>query len=325
VTGDLTRYGRLASSVFDLVGHDEVDLTAALGWTLSRSPTLLRTMWSRLGMPGDSAAVEAALEVADLLGRTDLELTGDDARVVIEAKKGWLLPGEVQLAKYLRRFEGFRTRLYVSLSDSSAAWAKHQLPARVGDVAVRHLPWDDIRTDLRAARRGARPAERHWLDEQSNYVKGATAVRDVADQWVYCVVLSNKSPEAVGGRTFRDFVVNERVYFHPYGGTGGWPKRPPRFMAFRWRGHVQQVNRVVAHDVVPQLNDRWPTLPAEPVARPHIIYSPGPDIPAPRLPTGINYRNARVWALLDQLLTQPNLHDAVRESVFLTRTDPADG
>jgi hypothetical protein len=33
----LSRYGRDVTSVFVLLGRDEVDLPAALGWTLARS------------------------------------------------------------------------------------------------------------------------------------------------------------------------------------------------------------------------------------------------------------------------------------------------
>jgi len=47
----LTRYGRETSAVFELLGRDEVDLTSALGWTLSRSPLLLAALWARLGLP----------------------------------------------------------------------------------------------------------------------------------------------------------------------------------------------------------------------------------------------------------------------------------
>jgi hypothetical protein len=90
----VTLYGREASSVFDLLGRNEVHLTAALGWTLRRSPTLMAALWSRLRVPGDPAKVSADLEVVGLGGRTDLELIGDEATVIVEAKKGWLVPGE---------------------------------------------------------------------------------------------------------------------------------------------------------------------------------------------------------------------------------------
>lgn len=59
--------------------------------------------------------------------------------VIIEAKKGWLLPGEAQLTKYLPRVTSERQGLLVSLSDSSTAWAARVLPDALGGVPVRHL------------------------------------------------------------------------------------------------------------------------------------------------------------------------------------------
>ncbi len=317
------RYGRDTTAVFDLLGRDEVDLTAALGWTLTRSRRLLAAVWQRLEMPGDPADVAVSLEVADAQGRTDLELTGDQATVIIEAKKGWLVPGERQLEKYTERVTGAPTRILVSLSDSSQAWAAEQLPTELAGIPVRHLPWDDIRDDLRAAKGAARSSERLWLTELSKFLSGGTSVRDPAEQWVYCVVASNNRPAGGGRFTFREYVTDERVYFHPYGGRNGWPKRPPRFLAFRWEGRIHQVNRVIGHEVVSSLQVRWPDVPTAPDSdKPHIIYDLGPNIPIPHIPTKGTYAPARVWALLDLILTEPTLQGAVRASKQVTSPAP---
>jgi hypothetical protein len=45
----VSRYGRHMSTVFDLLGTHEPALTAAVGWTLRRSPTLLAAVLARLG------------------------------------------------------------------------------------------------------------------------------------------------------------------------------------------------------------------------------------------------------------------------------------
>ena len=39
---DLLLHARSVLTVFDLLGHDENDMTAALGWVLARNPALLR-------------------------------------------------------------------------------------------------------------------------------------------------------------------------------------------------------------------------------------------------------------------------------------------
>ena len=314
----LSRYGRNSRSVFDLVGHGEVDLTAALGWTLTRSPRLLSALWERMGMSGIPAAVEVALEVADAEGRTDLQLVGHQAMVIVEAKKGWLVPGEAQLSRYAGRFEAGGQGLLVTLSDSSTAWAAYELPDQVAGTPVLHLPWDEVRADVGQAIKATQGSERVWLRELSSYLAGATSVRDKSDQWVYCVVVSDGKPGG-GDRTFRDFVTTERVYFHPYGGHNGWPKRPPNLIGFRWGGRVRQISRVASYEVVPNLHSRWPDIPTtgDP-DRPHLLYELGPDLPIPVIPTKGTYATARVWALLDQLLTQPTLQDAVRVSKELT-------
>lgn len=314
----LSRYGRNSRAVFDLVGHGEVDLTAALGWTLTRSPKLLSAFWERLEMPGEAAAVEVALEVADVDGRTDLQLAGDQAMVIVEAKKGWLVPGENQLGRYASRFEPGGEGLLVTLSDSSTTWAGYELPEQVAGIPVLHLPWDEVRADVGLAVKAAQGSELVWLRELSTYLAGATSVRDPSEQWVYCVVVSEGKPGG-GNHTFRDFVTTERVYFHPYGGHNGWPKRPPILIGFRWGGRVRQVNRVASYEVVPNLQFRWPDIPTVgDTGQPHLVYELGPDLPIPVIATKGTYATARVWALLDQLLTQPTLQDAVRVSKDLT-------
>jgi hypothetical protein len=59
-------------------------------------------------------------------------------------------------------------------------------------------------------------------------------MRDAADSWTYCVVVSNDYPGGGGTRTFNDFVTHEQSYVHPCGRGSGWTKTPPNFLAFRW-------------------------------------------------------------------------------------------
>jgi len=313
---ELRKYGRPVASVFELLGHGEVDLTAALGWTLRQSPELRSLLWKRLGAPGLPTDVRIELEVADDEGRTDLEIANREATVIVEAKKGWLVPGEIQLTKYLPRLAGAPHPMFVSLSDSSAEWAAGQIGPTVQGIPVKHIPWDSIRHDLRQASKRARGAERHWLNEMTEYLSGATAVRDPSEQWVYCVVVSK---DTMGGpRTFRDYVTLERKYFHPFGGRNGWPKRPPTFMAFRWDGRVRQINRVLESRVIQSLQEEWPDIPiSDETSTPHIIHTLGDNIPIGDIPTRGVYANARVWALLDQILTRSGLAEAVSESKLI--------
>jgi hypothetical protein len=71
---------------------------------------------------------------------------------------------------------------------------------------------------------------------------------------------------------------------------------------------------------VETLQEEWPDIPAGADNHtPHIVYTLGPDIPIGDIPTKGVYANARVWALLGQILTKPSLADAVKASKTLVK------
>lgn len=320
---DLTRHGSPVTSVFDLLGTNENDLTSALGFALSRSPALLgallRRVWPQAG--AWAAAVSLALEVRGDVGRTDLQIELPDALLIMEAKRGWLLPTTRQLTAYAPRVRQHGGGALVTLSQASAALARVQLPAHVDGVPVVHLSWRDVLADIAELAPERRGQERLWLDELAKYLRGVVRLRSVADSWTYCVVLNNERPGDGGPCTFREFVTHEHAYFHPYG-IGGWPTDPPNFMAFRWQNAVHRIHRVMKADVLPGLLQRWPDIPAtSETVRPYAVYDLGPQLPPYEpLPSGAPYRASRLWVLLDQLQTSPTLASALAASKKLTVT-----
>lgn len=319
IYASLSRHGNNISNVFDLLGRDENDLTAALAFTLTRSPEFLHLIVQRLDPDLDSANAALRLETRDDHGRTDLEIESDTHLVVIEAKRGWLIPGETQLAKYAPRVTACGNGALVSLSTASPQWASQTLPVAIQDVPVAHLAWVSVMEDLAAARATTRGQERAWLDQFHDYLRKAIKMRDPADSWTYSVVISNNRPGNGGQRTFRDFVTSEGCYFHPYGVGRGWPRTPPNFLAFRWNGQVQRIHRVIQAEVITGLQTRWPDIPEDDdTIRPHAIYSLGPQLPGAPIPNGAPYRAQRRWVLLDQLLTSPTLKEALRRTALIT-------
>jgi hypothetical protein len=320
----LTRHGTQVSSVFDLLGANENDLTSALGFALARAPSLLealvRRVWPAV-TAADLDAVPLALEVRGEIGRTDLQITLPDALLIVEAKRDWLLPTVAQLRAYAPRVRAHGGGALVTLSQASRELARVQMPPDVDGVPVTHLSWRDVLADLRDIRPDRRGQERLWLDELETYLRSVVRLRSIADSWTYCVVLNDERPGDGGARTFREFVTGENAYFHPYG-IGGWPTEPPNFMAFRWQGAVHRIHRVIKADVLPSLRDRWPDIPAtEATMRPHAVYDLGPRLPpAGPIPSGASYRASRLWVLLDQLQTAPTLAAALAGSKSLAGT-----
>jgi hypothetical protein len=270
---------------------------------------------------GDSAAVSLRLEERGDDGRTDLEIEAGAQLAIIEAKRGWLLPGSFQLGKYAPRIAAHGGGALVTLSSATPGWARAHLPADIAGVPVLHLPWDQVRQDIAAARPDARGRERTWLEEFSHYLRKAVKVRDPADSWTYCVSVSNGRPGNGGPRTYRDYVTSENCYFHPYGWGNGWPREPPNFLAARWDNQVQQVSRVVTAEIIPALLTRWPDIPEnEDTIRPHALYRLGPPLPGTPVPSGGSYRASRVWVLLDLLLTSGTLREAIEQTKIVTGT-----
>jgi hypothetical protein len=254
----VSRYGRDLLTVFDLLGRHEPALTGALGWTLATSPGLMSAVLERVGLKADADEVSLKLETADDHGRTDIELSTPAAHVIVEAKQGWLVPGEVQLRTYTHRFSGDHDQRLVTLSDSTERWAREVLPADVAGVPVEHWSWDDVRDLVRTARTHARGTERLWLDQLEEYMGEATSKRPVTDSLTYCVVISE---QRFGGISFRDHVQHQRVYFHPFA--------------------LRRLNRVVDYEIVAHLDDRFPSVTREEFGGPHVVYRLGPDIPSP--------------------------------------------
>jgi hypothetical protein len=93
-----------ASTVFDLLGRED-DLTRALAWGLSRSEALLAAVLGALDLPFEADPVHRlTVQLTKTAhGRTDIEVEAGDARVIFEAKLGWNLPTEGQMALYEKR------------------------------------------------------------------------------------------------------------------------------------------------------------------------------------------------------------------------------
>jgi hypothetical protein len=312
--GSLTRYGRNIGSAFDLLGHDENDLTAALGYAMSRCPAfadaLINQVWPRESH--GSAEPSFALEVRGEVGRTDLEIRLPTGLLILEAKRGWLLPTARQLRSYVERIKSYGDGALVTLSQASAELAAVHLPNDIAGVPVVHLSWRDVLNTMSSVKPVSRGKERVWLDELQSYLKKVIRMRPVADSWAYCVVLNDERPGGPDAPSFKQYVVDELCYFHPYG-EGGWPTEPPNFMAFRWDGKVRRIHRVVASEVIPSIRDRFPSHPpGNKSDRAHAVYQLGPRLPPLEpIPSGTTYRAARLWVLLDQLQTAPTLQAAV--------------
>ncbi len=308
----ITVHGRSVETIFDLLGQRENDLTYALGWGLANAPELTRGFLADLyGFDVGEPTVISLQESGGDRGYTDIELVSENSHLVIEAKRGWVVPTIAQLARYVPRLALSPNPMLVALTECSPAFARHRLPANVSGVEVKHRSWAHLVKITDEAGCRGRHAERRLVAELGRYLRGVMTMQDVTSNWTYVVALKWETPPG-WAISSRDVVLQKARYFHPYGAGGGWPKIPPNYIAFRWNGHVQQVNHVEGYVVVDDLHDVVPEIPAGETHCPFISYRLGPPIPlAQPLPSGTNYRASRFWVALDLLLTSSTLKEAL--------------
>lgn len=321
----LDRHGRSTGSLFDLLGHDELDATAATGFVCSRSPRFASALLALVAIAdGDLDAVRLEQRTAEG-SRTDIELETASALVVFEAKTGFALPDRAQLEQYARRLrEDPRLGVLATITNAPGL-AANRLPSELGDIPVRHLSWTQVHAAASSVR-NARGNERFLLVELTRYLEGIMAARDRSSNLVYVVSLGTAKVAATA-MDFRDVITKHGQYFHPAHGRKGFPRVPPNYLAFRFDGRLQSIHHVEEAHLYDMRTARPPGLPD--LRHPtwwsdglegtgladHILYTLGPAIkPSVEVRTGNLYRAARVWAAIDLLLTSTTIAEAAERT-----------
>lgn len=295
-------------NIFQLLGEDEDSISLALSWALRNAPAFTSTFLRRL-LPEESHHDAVQIRIhryEEGSGITDIELIiPGTAHVIIEAKRGWVLPGSSQLEMYARR-ESFVSnaapcKKLVTLSECSQSYAKAHLPFKsIGSVPVEHIAWDDILTDIGAAEVASGNVDKRLLRDFKQYMRNVMSKQNKDSNLVYVVSLASSTNEE-WKTSWIDIVMKHGRYFHPVGDR--WPKDPPNYIGFRYYGKLQSIHHVKEYEVVENLQVACPGIPSTPVD-PHYLYKLGPAIvPSKEVKTGSIYPSGRVWCAIDALLT----------------------
>ena len=283
--------------IFELFGSDENDIPYSVGWALHSSPAFLRRFLKEtIHYGGNLDGVTIRLQdYRKTQGITDIEINKPrEFHIIVEAKKGWNLPGLKQLKKYATRLSNNqnRTRRIFVVSECSAKYAEENLEStKVRGVSVQAMSWKDIARMAEHAVSEGKHREKRLLRDMLSYLGRVTTMKSNAPNKVYVVSLN-----PIGIRN-----VGRRLYSHPVGPLGGWPKEPPDYIAFRYHGKLQSIHHVDGHEErkVDPLEER-----ASRERTPHFLYRLGPAIVPPKeVRTGAIFRNGRVWCFWDTLFT----------------------
>lgn len=307
-------------TIFQLLGDKENDITRAIAWTLKQCPSFLSSFIESVsGVACDTDNVKILYQqfekTGDENGYTDLEITDrDNVHIILEAKRGWILPGRSQLTKYAYRPSFLQSRaamrIIVTLSECSQAYANSYLPFKVTDngIPVVHFSWKELRQLSNQSRSSARNVEKHLLDEFSLYLGGLMTMQDKTSNYVYVVSLSGSTISGAGC-SYIDLVKNTGHYYCPVGKN--WLKEAPNYIGFRYGGRLQSIHHIEGYTITKNMHDVIDIMPDEEWDRDHFVFNLGPAIiPAKILRTGNIYPSGRVWAMIDTLLTCDTISEA---------------
>jgi hypothetical protein len=319
---ELLRYGRSVETVFDLLGTKEDDITYAVGWGLANSERLCRTLVAEaFADDGDKSELTAVrLQQTDPeTGRTDIEVESQLRALIVEAKRGWSLPGHAQLRKYAQRLnaDGERAGHILVVSECRRDYPPVQaLPSVMEGMPVTYMPWSQV-AELVAATipRLRRQAEKRLLRELHRYLRGLMTTQNTTSNLAYVAALNDR-PLSWSSLTFHDFVVKRQRYFHPVGRR--YPKTPVNYIGFRFRGRLMSIHHVEDYEVVTGLHHYFPEI--SPYVDwsdvPHFVYTLGPTFgPSRQVRTGKHlYAPRGTWCALDLLQTCETVAEATNRT-----------
>ena len=222
---ELLLHNRPVASVFNLLGQKENDITFSMGWALSRSPLLLQGFLQKMTRTKQlfdtDRFVVALQEFQKDSGITDIEIRDAQLHVIIEAKRGWALPSQQQLSRYVPRFRETKPEvpLIVTASECSQDYVSAYLAPEVSGIPIRHISWNEMSALSRFS--GGTHVEKRLMQEFRNYIATIVNMQPQESNWVYVLVLNNF--EWAPGLTFIQVVEKRKRYFHPFG-VRGWPK-----------------------------------------------------------------------------------------------------
>lgn len=314
---ELVAYGTEVNNIFQLIGNLENDITKSIAWALARCPEFLKAVINEvMSLEIDAQNVRIKYqEFEKNKGITDLEITDTTSfYIIIEAKRGWILPGAEQLTLYSQRKNIIESpvshKAIISMSECSEDYANAYLPFKViNDIPVNHLSWKRIYELANSAKTSSSRSQKDLLKELMRYLGDIMTMQAKESNWVYVVSLSTAKPENCDLK-WTELVEKKMKYFHPFG-INGWPKEPPNYIGFRYGGRLRSIHHIESYSITKNIHDEIEEMPNVEDEYEHFVYSLGkPIIPSKVVKTGKIYASGRKWAMIDTLLTADTIHEA---------------
>lgn len=307
----LTLYGRPVETVFNLLGSRENDLTFSLGWALANCDTLALAVLKDVHPGGDVGEVQAVRlqEIVVGAGFTDIEIESERAAIVLEAKRGWEIPTDEQLQKYLPHLLQADIGRFLVVAEASPDFARPKLSLTIGNTEVVYRSWKQIAMLAERCAPEVGHTERRLLRELISYLKGLMTMQNVTSNLVYVVPIGTTVQSWCAPLTPAQIVLDHDIYFHPVGNR--YPKEPENYLGFRWGGKLQMIRHVESYTVGYDPKELIPQMTTPAYEDRNFFYRLGPPIVPPHdVKLGKVWPSGRVHAAIDLLLTSETIAEA---------------
>jgi hypothetical protein len=311
-------------SVFQLIGKKENDISYSVGYAFANCRQFLLNFlkYIKVTIPFQPEKIKITLQTSEKgKGFTDFEIIQEgEFHFIIEAKRGWHFPTQVQLDKYASRPSFTNStakdkRIFV-FNESIPAFTKtHFGITNIKTFPVEVISWQNIQRLTSSSKQVGRNSENRFLKELNIYLNQISTMQQKDSNWVYVVSLGWNTPDK-WKINWQDIVNKKGKYFHPVGGSkGGWPAEPPNYIAFRYDGKLQSIHHIEKYEVFTDPSLHFSEIPKDNWDY-HYLYHLGPSIkPSHEVKSGNKItRSMRVWAMLDLLLTSATIQQARDES-----------
>lgn len=311
-------YNKKITSIFQLLGEKENDISFSVGWALSNAHKffgyfLKETIgWQGKYLPDD---IKIRLQKHERGGGfTDFEIEYPGYfHLIIEAKRGWNFPTKEQLEKYANRdsFKQVNVKIkkILVLSESSHEYTNaHFHIKNVHGIDVINISWKDIYNYSKRAMVSCSHAEKRLLTQLNKYLENIMTTQNNDSNWVYVAALNNQFP--VPGATINniDIVNKKHKYWHPVG--SGYPKDPVNYIAFRYNGKLQSIHHIEKYEVFTDPHKIVGEVPSVDWV-PHFVYTLGKGFkPENIVRTGNIYGSRPVKVMLDTIFTCKTISEA---------------
>jgi len=204
-------------------------------------------------------------------------------------------------------------RLLVALTNATPAYVATAFPQLdIQGVRLLRRSWRNIRAIAESVVAHETNANKGWLWSFITYLEGLLQMETKLSNRAYVVSLGQGNPDG-WSISWIDIVERRQRYFFPVG--NGWPDPPPNYIAFRYSGRLQSIHHVEEYEVITDPRAVFPEAAAE-TWGPMYCLRLGPLVqPTGEIRNGsrIN-RAARVWCMIDTLLTSSTIRDALTET-----------